>query len=347
MDYGKTASGKLPGIISALKDTYTVYAPVSGNEVTFSAVDDPSSVTLEYSNFKLSPKSAFFPKTEKLFSMTDTGAEDAFREPEAFVLFGVRPCDVQSFTLLDLVFAQENGGFADPYYTGRRKKGTVISYACSAPCGSCFCTSFDNGGPASEEGSDILLYKLEDTLLFKGVSDKGRDLLEKLSGVLDAADEGDLQKAEALKLESEKLIQAVDTSQTPGKVKGNFYDSLWKGISEKCVGCGICTFLCPTCHCFDVTDEKKKDRIDRIRVWDSCQFSMFTLHASGHNPRPSQTERMRQRVLHKFSYTVKNFGRIFCVGCGRCVRSCPVNLDIRETVKSLNTLTPKEGGESQ
>jgi len=115
----------------------------------------------------------------------------------------------------------------------------------------------------------------------------------------------------------------------------NFENPIWATIHGKCLACGTCTWMCPTCHCFDISDEVKGNDGVRIRSWDSCMFPLFTKETSGHNPRTSQKERWRQRVMHKFKYYVDNFNAIACVGCGRCVMSCPVNLDIRKVVEDI------------
>jgi formate hydrogenlyase subunit 6/NADH:ubiquinone oxidoreductase subunit I len=115
-----------------------------------------------------------------------------------------------------------------------------------------------------------------------------------------------------------------------------FEDPIWNRLTESCIGCGACTYLCPTCHCFDIADEQHHYQGRRIRTWDSCQYPQFTRHASGHNPRPARKHRLRQRFMHKFSYTVEKSGDIYCVGCGRCVVHCPVNLDIREVIRAFS-----------
>jgi ferredoxin len=131
----------------------------------------------------------------------------------------------------------------------------------------------------------------------------------------------------------------IDLDGINEKLEKNLLSSLWENLALPCVGCGICTYLCPTCHCFDISDETGRGRSGiRLRTWDSCQYPQFTLHTSGHNPRPLRYQRMRQRIMHKFSYTVANTGRIFCVGCGRCIENCPVNLDIRIFLNSFGGL---------
>ena len=131
------------------------------------------------------------------------------------------------------------------------------------------------------------------------------------------------------------IRSSLNIAQIKKALDRDFDNPLWETIHEKCLGCGVCTFLCPTCHCFDILDEGDSTQGERIRIWDSCMFPLFTLHASGANPRPGGKERMRQRVMHKFSYFLDNHEQPSCTGCGRCIRFCPVNLDIREVLGAI------------
>ena len=121
------------------------------------------------------------------------------------------------------------------------------------------------------------------------------------------------------------------------RMDGLFDDDIWETVSHKCLGCGTCSYLCPICYCFDLTDEKTETGARKVRSWDCCMFDLFTRHASGHNPRPVNAMRLRQKVMHKFSYYWERYGLHGCVGCGRCVRSCPVNLDIRQLLAEMMT----------
>jgi len=114
--------------------------------------------------------------------------------------------------------------------------------------------------------------------------------------------------------------------------------SFWPQIAEACINCGACTFLCPTCYCFDIQDEVAGTKGVRLRYWDSCMFPLFTLHASGHNPRGQKMQRVRNRFMHKFKYFPDRFGPVSCVGCGRCVKDCPVNIDIREVISLMQAV---------
>ena len=118
-----------------------------------------------------------------------------------------------------------------------------------------------------------------------------------------------------------------------------FDSPFWDDESMSCIRCGICTYLCPTCHCFDINDEVISSyplKGKRVRTWDNCQFPDFTMHSSGHNPRPDKASRLRQRILHKYNYFVEKYGHYQCTGCGRCVSKCPVGIDIIEVLNKVN-----------
>jgi ferredoxin len=231
-----------------------------------------------------------------------------------------------------MVFDKED--LKDPYYLARRKNTVLLSLVCDKPLDTCFCTSV-GGGPSSGDGSDIRMVHLGNRLLLEALTEKGESLISSAKQFLKKPKQSDLEEKEKIVAESEKKVPRIKVDGIKENLEKGFNLPLWSAIAERCLGCGVCTYLCPTCYCFDITDEVKGEKGKRIRTWDSCQYPLFTLHASGHNPRPSKTERMRQRIMHKFFYAVENFGRTFCVGCGRCVRSCPVNLDLRESIELI------------
>ncbi|MCK4591540.1 MAG: 4Fe-4S dicluster domain-containing protein [Candidatus Latescibacteria bacterium] len=318
--------------LSRLIKDYQVFAPVEkdGN-LLFSQIDTPEELAEEYRNTKQPPKELFFPHSEALFRFRKGQAiEESPNEAER-VIFGMRPCDAKSLILLDMVFNAE--GFKDPYFIARREKTTIISIACAQPQITCFCTSCGTS-PVSEEGSDILLFDLGANYLVKSITPKGQQLIDNLGGLLTDAQKSDLKKRDELvKTALAKMKSEIPTEGLKEKLEGMFDSPIWEKIHLKCLGCGICTYLCPTCHCFDIVDEAVDSEGKRVRNWDSCMYPQFTIQASGVNPRLSNKERLRQRMMHKFNYSVSNYGQTFCVGCGRCVRNCPVNLDIREIVK--------------
>jgi ferredoxin len=221
----------------------------------------------------------------------------------------------------------------DPYYMNRRRNTVLMGLACNQPMSTCFCTSV-GGGPFSTDGLDLLWTDLGDRYLVEAITEQGEAMIADSPHLREAMSEDIAQKAD-LAARAEGAISGPDVQGVKEKLDRMYDAPFWQNVQLKCLGCGACTYLCPTCHCFDIADEGDSRQGQRVRNWDTCQFSLFTLHASGHNPRTSGKERMRQRMMHKFNYFVENFDAIACVGCGRCVRECPVNLDIRAVLNGI------------
>ena len=328
----------LAGIIKKISGEMVVYAPIQDEDnVLFKVLEGGEEPCIDYANTKNAPKNFFFPQTETMlrFFRTERGrelSEDTGKAAEA-VLFGVRPCDARSFVLLDHVF--DDPKYRDPYYIERREKTTVVSLACvEPPYSTCFCTSV-GGHPMSPEGSDVLLTDLGENYLVEFLTPKGERLLEKMGDLAVADDALEEKKKELYDTAGDKIKSHIPGREIKPWLDENFEHPFWDSIHKSCLACGTCTYFCPTCHCFDITDEVKGDAGRRIRSWDSCMSWLFTVETSGHNPRSSQKERWRQRLMHKFRYFVDNFDAIACVGCGRCVNSCPVNIDIRKIVTDI------------
>lgn len=304
------------------------FGPVldENNSVSLSEIKNSKDLVFEYSNFKLPPKRMIRPWSEKLFKIDKKEIRSIPHKEQKIILFGIRPCDAVSMTHLDKVFLQ--GSYIDDFYSKRRNNTTIITLACSIPENTCFCTSL-NGGPANTKGSDIIVFNLDDMLLIESCSSKGEKFLEEYKSYFMEIAEEDLGKKQRIYPDVESINIEIPANE---KLKENFNSQAWDKISKTCLGCNVCTFLCPTCHCFTISDEIKELRGYRLRIDDSCLQEGFTNEASGHNPRLSGMERMRQRIMHKFSYAVDIYKERFCVGCGRCIKNCPVNIDIRESL---------------
>ena len=190
----------------------------------------------------------------------------------------------------------------------------------------------------SAEGSDVLMIDMGESYLVEFVTAKGEKILEKMGDLEVAGEAWDEKKKELYDASEGKIKSHIPAKEIKPWLDENFEHPFWDSIHKNCLACGTCTYVCPTCHCFDITDEVKGDGGRRIRSWDTCMSWLFTVETSGHNPRSSQKERWRQRLMHKFRYFVDNYGVIACVGCGRCVRSCPVNIDIRKIVTDIAQL---------
>jgi sulfhydrogenase subunit beta (sulfur reductase) len=330
----------LAGIARKMAEDFLVWAPVKKEDnVLFEPLQKDGEPYFAYLNSKNAPKNVFFPHTEAMLKYTRTPegmviSADEDKADEA-VLFGVRPCDAHSFALLDKLFDQEK--YKDDYYITKRQKTAVVSLACSQPpYASCFCTSVD-GEPVSADGADVLLTDIGSGYLAEFVTPKG-EKLTKYFGETKADGAAEARKNEIAAAAKVAIKSKIPAHEVKPILDNNFENPFWNTIHSKCLACGTCTYLCPTCHCFDISDEVKGSDGVRIRSWDSCMFPMFTKETSGHNPRPSQKERWRQRAMHKFKYFVDNFNAIACVGCGRCVMYCPVNIDIRKIVQDISKL---------
>lgn len=331
-------------LLTILAQEMIVIAPVKkGDNILFGPITNSQEVMLDFSNTHLSAKVALFPQCEKMMTFTtNPGAEDSNimrdvgTEEQRRVIFGIRPCDSKGFIILDKVFNQ-GPGCEDPYFLQHRKKTTVVGLGCNKPLSTCFCTSFDNGGPFATDGLDIILTDIGDKYVVSVLTDKGEDLLRGKDN-LSESDSTSINKANQIR---DTATKSVDSSIKMDKIRDRntielFNDPNWDKLYETCMACGICTYICPTCHCFDIQDEVIDTEGLRMRNWDSCMFPLFTLEASGHNPRPTKKERFRQRFMHKFKYFQEKFGPIACVGCGRCIQLCPVNIDVRQVIKEMN-----------
>lgn len=284
-----------------------------------------------------SAKDFFFPQMETLASFKTEGKKieiiDERKEDADFVLFGVRACDVASFNILDSVFLADP---IDTYYENRRRHATIISMACNEPASTCFCTLY--GIDPAHAGADIQGWMDEDHFYFEPLTERGKALMAKHAALFD---EGGDESVDALCKEvtakMEKLpFTHLDMSAFKGENLMNLFERKeWDELSSACLGCGTCTFVCPTCQCFDIRDFDGGHKVQRYRCWDSCMYSEFTKMAAA-NPRLTQKERFRQRFMHKLVYGPQNHDGVFgCVGCGRCLQRCPIHMHIVKVIKTL------------
>ena len=287
-----------------------------------------------YRNTIIPPKAIFLPPMEGMFGFQrDQGGyhiEVPASDTPNRLIFGIRPCDAKTLALLDMNFSDTYG---DPYYLAKRERGVLIGLGCANPYDSCFCTSLGSS-PADATNVDLMLTDIGDEFLVEAITDKGRELLAKTS-LTQAAETDEVRASEVKEAAYGRVARKIDTEGITEKLLSCFEDKdYWEQVAAKCISCGICTFLCPTCYCFDINDELVKNQGKRFRSWDSCSFPIYTKMPM-ENPRVEKWRRLRQKVCHKYEFYPMNFGVIACTGCGRCVRLCPVNWDITQTLANL------------
>ena len=337
------AKEKFPGIVEQLMDRYRVYGPVlKGQYHEFDELKAPEDADLGFKNSRLSPKGLFSPHSERMFvySLAKDDPEagivkEAPKEYPRRVILGIRPCDARAFQLDDCNL--DTSTFKDPWWVRRRETTTLVGLACNEPCATCFCTTVGTG-PFDTSGLDAMLTDVGTGYVAAAITEKGKEALAGLSGV-EPAGKDRTDKVAALKSEAEKSLSIqFQPEQIGGKELLELFNApFWDEVQFACINCGTCTFLCPTCWCFDIQDEVSQDKGDRIKLWDSCMFPLFTLHGSGHNPRGQKLQRVRQRFMHKLKYYQDKYkGGTACVGCGRCVNACPVNIDIRQVARLMS-----------
>lgn len=331
---------RLDDWIAALT-SYDVHAPAQEEGIwNFQPTSGPA--RLDHTNTKQPPKEFAFPQREVFFTFEQIKGEaprltQVLPQAPRHAVFGVRPCDGRGVPRMDKVF---NDHVEDTYYNTRRRNVAYVGLACNKPpSANCFCLSV-GGSPVSTDGLDVLMTDLGDRYFVAAVTEAGKALMTEGAKVFSepsAADQKQVKQMHAAAVaHPQRAVNNPD--QAPAKLKASFKSPLWDELARACIGCGICTFLCPTCHCFDINDEvqgKAPLKGQRVRTWDNCQFPDFTMHSSGHNPREGTGARLRQRVGHKFQYFYENFGMHQCVGCGRCITECPVGIDIINVVNKV------------
>lgn len=343
----KIAKENLSALFQSIAENQELYLPVEvSGQVNFKAWTQDANVSLETLKTVKSPKDAFFPQSENLYTVQREGKKLSI-EPQAlkeqnFVVFGMKACDIQGVKVLDNVFLSDP---IDSFYAARREHGTIVAMACHEPEESCFCKAF--GIDCAEPAADVATWMVEGELYWKALTEKGEALTKEVESLLVEADGADAEKLEAEKNAIHTIVEKLPYSNLSlegwngDALTEKFNSPVWEELYKPCLACGTCTFVCPTCQCYDIKDYDTGHGVKRYRCWDSCMYSDFTMMAHGNN-RTSQLQRFRQRFMHKLVYyPANNNGMYSCVGCGRCVEKCPASLNIVKVIKAFE----KQGGD--
>lgn len=340
----KIAKENLSTLLGKIAETKEIFVPIkNASQTNFGLWQDGCEVDLDTLKTVKSPKDVFFPQSENLYKCI-TDNKDIKIEPEAlrdrdFVLFGIKGCDLKGIEVLDKVFLSEP---VDTFYKARRDHATIIALACGEPEESCFCTAFDIDPANPRTTADVTSWNVNGSIYLSPVSDKGKAFINSISDMLETTDDSAVteQKTKITNILSQLPYSDLSLDGWGGDVLDEKFNSpIWEELYKPCLACGTCTFVCPTCQCYDIKDYNTGHGIQRYRCWDSCMYSDFTMMAHGNN-RTSQMQRFRQRFMHKLVYfPANNDGMFSCVGCGRCVNKCPSSLNIVKVIKAFS----KEG----
>ena len=296
-------------------------------QILYEPVPESSEIVFDFGKTDLPVKEYFLPSTHVLLSIEKGKEGVKLEEPSADgeqVVFGLRPCDARALRVLDALFVDEEP--VDPYYAKRREETTLIGLACREMGEECFCTSLGSG-PDDASDVDLMLTEMDGGYAVRVVTEKGELLLEDL-----ILEETEGSPARPTVAEQTPILETASWPQ-------HFEHAYWARMADRCLSCRLCTYVCPTCRCFDVRDcETPSGSFERLRAWDSCMAENYRRIAGGHNPRPTKGERLRNRFYCKFCYYPRDFGPVACVGCGRCIAACPVNVDIVEMLEGVAAL---------
>lgn len=347
----KIAKENLTALFRKIASEQELYLPVKvSGQVNFRAWSEDAAVDLDTLKSVKSPKDVFFPQSENLYTVQKEGrnlkVEPEELKNQSFVVFGMKACDVKGVEVLDKVFLADP---VDSFYAARREHGTIVALACQEPEETCFCKVF--GVDCADPVADVAAWMVDGELCWKALTEKGEKLTASVKELLTSADETDEAKVEEEKTKIRSIVELLPYSHLSlegwdGTVTTEkFNSSLWEELYKPCLACGTCTFVCPTCQCYDIKDYDTGHGVKRYRCWDSCMYSDFTMMAHGNN-RTSQMQRFRQRFMHKLVYfPANNDGMYSCVGCGRCVEKCPAALNIVKVIKAFEK-ERMEGGET-
>ncbi len=342
----KIAKENLSALFQLIAEKQELYLPVkTAGQTNFGAWSKDAEVDLDTLKTVKSAKDAFFPQSEGLYTVKKEGKKMSIKpetlKEQDFVVFGMKACDVKGMEVLDNVFLADP---IDTFYAARRDHGTIVAMACHEPEETCFCKVF--GVDAASPASDVAVWTVGEDLCWKALTEKGEALTEAVKELL-TEDEAMDGAVEAEKEKIHKIVEKLPYMNLSlegwnGDALSEKFDSpVWEELYKPCLACGTCTFVCPTCQCYDIKDYTAGNSVSRYRCWDSCMYSDFTMMAHGNN-RTSQMQRFRQRFMHKLVYyPANNDGMYSCVGCGRCVEKCPQALNIVKVVKAFQN----QGGE--
>lgn len=325
--------------IALLMDDYAVVAPtLKEDRYSFEALSDPLDAVVKYNTTILPPVKWLYPNNEVFlrFDLKDLSKTKTVINADKQALLFLHPCDINAINIMDEILAEEP---ADLNYLARRRETVIVGYECFGPCrDNILC--FDKGYNIAFRGFDLMFADIYDRFYVRAVTGLGNDIVENY-GVFKKVTYDDRVALTLAREEGGRGFKKTfcsDIDNLSHLLKESYADIIWEQEGKKCLSCGACNIVCPTCYCFDVLDDVSLDMEEgcRRRRWDGCQLSGFCKIASGENFRDTAAARVRHRIFKKEVYLKKRYGRSGCVGCGRCIDSCIANISIIDIYNKLS-----------
>ncbi|MFW9913329.1 MAG: 4Fe-4S dicluster domain-containing protein [Candidatus Thorarchaeota archaeon] len=319
----------------SLKKFGKLYGPKHQRGVlTYAPIERFDELVLNGENTMIPLKKLFHPKRFNMFHFDDDGFKPDYSIIERRVILGVHPCEIHGIRRLDEVFLENS---PDPYYEGLRKSTAIIGFSC-LPSENALCKS--TGTDIVEEGFDLFFVDLDDFFLVWIGSSLGHDMiLEREDFFDDKVTHDDIQRYIDWRENRDTMFKhSFNFPAMPDIIELSYNSEVWEYFAEKCLSCGQCTMVCPTCNCYNVSDvlDISSDTTGRReRIWDSCMFVDYSLVAGGHNFRGSRADRLKLWYTHKLKAFASEYGKPSCVGCGRCVDTCPVDINVLTVSEAL------------
>jgi len=319
------------GIISKEAE---LWAPVKQEEKHhFKLISDFSQIEMQYARTIIPPRKIMVPSLFNMFHFTEEGYTEDLSHIKKRILFGIHSCDIHGLLILDKLFIQE---YPDPYYLGAREKTLLLGLSCW-PDEYCFCKSTHTH--IIEEGYDLFFTDLEKYFLVWIGSSQGDDLIRFMPDIFDGnLTDTDIQTYIHWQIERDKAFKTeINFIAMPDLMELKYQDPLWEKVGAACLACGSCTMVCPTCNCYNVVDKQflGSKPGERIRHWDSCTLPEYSEVAGGENFREKKSDRLKLWYTHKLQAYVSKYGKFSCVGCGRCLVTCPVDINAKTVAEAL------------
>lgn len=332
----KLPKKKLFSFLEVITVKTDLWAPVKKNEDkhVFKQVEDFSQIDLDYTRTILPPKKILLPPAINMFKASEKSYQEDFSHVSPRILFGVHPCDIHGLLIMDRFYSFI---FDDPYYLKARENMLILGHSCW-PDENCLCASVRTH--VVEEGYDLFFTDLEDYYLVWIGSSRGDDLIRAKTELFDENIlDKDIQRFIRWREERDASFQSeINFSAMPDLMELKYNDVLWERLGDACLGCGSCSSVCPTCNCYNVLDKPVLGEAasDIVRCWDACTLENYSEVAGGENFRKKRSDRLKLFYTHKLHAYISKYGKPACVGCGRCIVTCPVDINVKTVAHTLD-----------